>query len=276
MNHHSSIHPTAIIHPKAQLGTNVSIGAYSIVGEHVTLHDGVTLMAHVFVDGHTTIGAQTIVYPFTSLGTAPQDLKYRGEPATLIIGEHNTIREHVTMNIGTEGGGGITRVGNHGLYMVGVHVAHDCAIGNHVIMANNATLAGHVSVGDYAVIGGLAAVHQFVRIGHYAMIGGMSGVEHDVIPFGSVMGERAHLSGLNLVGLKRGGFTRETIHEMRALYRALFHGEAEGSLQQRAEHMTQSSQHDAVLRDVLDFIRMGSKRSLCVPKQDHPNHEDAA
>jgi UDP-N-acetylglucosamine acyltransferase len=276
MNHHSSIHPTAIVHPDASLDGEVFIGPYCIVGANVTLHHGVKLMAHVFVDGHTSIGAHTVVYPFTSLGTAPQDLKYRGEPAKLVIGAHNTIREHVTMNIGTEGGGGITQVGDHGLYMVGVHVAHDCYIGNHVIMANNATLAGHVHVGDYAVIGGLAAVHQFVRIGNYAMIGGMSGVEHDVIPFGSVMGERAHLSGLNLVGLKRGGFTRDTIHEMRALYRALFHDAAEGSLQQRAERMAGDASMDAVLRDVLDFIRTGSKRSLCVPKQDAAPHEDVA
>jgi UDP-N-acetylglucosamine acyltransferase len=260
----ASIHPTAIIHPHASIGKDVQIGAYCIIGEHVTLADNVTLMSHICVDGRTHIGARTTIYPFASLGSAPQDLKYHGEAGELIIGTDNTIREHVTMNIGTEGGGMVTRIGNGGLFMVGVHIAHDCQLGNSVIMANNATLAGHVHVGDGAIIGGLAAVHQFVRIGDYAMIGGMSGVEADVIPYGSVVGERAHLAGLNLVGLKRRGVERESIHALRALYRHLFE-QPHSSLQHAAE--TQRADTDiAELRHVIDFITSTSKRSFCVPK----------
>src|SRR5437763_14408033 len=165
------IHPTAIVAPGATLAEDVAIGPYCVIGEEVVLGAGVKLRAHIVVDGRTTIGEGTRIFPFASIGLEPQDLKYRGEPSTLVVGRNNTIREHVTMNPGTEGGGMVTRVGDHGLFMVGVHIAHDCQIGDNVVMANNATLAGHVVVGDNAVIGGLSAVHQFVRIGRYAMIG---------------------------------------------------------------------------------------------------------
>ena len=263
----TSIHETAVVDPAAKVGANVSIGPYCVVGPEVTLGDGVVLKSHVVVDGLTEIGEGTRIFPFASIGTAPQDLKYKGEKSRLIIGRNNVIREHATMNPGTEGGGMETRVGDNGLFMIGIHVAHDCVVGNHVIMANNATLAGHVVVGDFAIIGGLAAVHQFVRIGEHAMIGGLSGVEHDVIPFGSVMGERASLAGLNLVGLKRRGFDRDTIHGIRAAYRGLFEGA--GTLEERLDGVIAEFGENSVVRQVADFIRGESKRGLVVPKSEH-------
>jgi UDP-N-acetylglucosamine acyltransferase len=260
----SNIHPSAIINPNAKIGANVSIGAYCVIDEHVEIADNVQLLSHVCVSGRTKIGEGTKIYPFASIGYAPQDLKYHGEPAELIIGKNNMIREHVTINIGTEGGGMVTKIGDNCLLMVAVHVAHDCQVGDGVIMANNATLAGHVTVGDGAVIGGLAAVHQFVRIGEYAMIGGMSGVEADVIPYGSVMGERANLAGLNLVGLKRRGVEREIIHEIRGLYRTLFE-EDNTSLSNKAEKLSEENHSPQAIR-ILQFIMTESKRSFCVPK----------
>lgn len=225
--------------------------------------DGVSLISHVALDGRTTIGEGTQIFPFASIGHVPQDLKFKGEPSTLEIGAFNIIREHVTMNPGTEGGGMLTRVGDRCLFMMGAHVAHDCLLGNHVIMANNATLAGHVEVGDYAFIGGLSAVHQFVRIGRHAMIGGMSGVEADVIPFGLVMGERAGLAGLNLVGLKRRNFDRDTIHGMRSAYRDIFE-DSSGTLQERAEKALSAYQNQPDIRELIEFILSDSKRSICV------------
>ncbi len=263
----TSIHETAVVDAAAKIGADVSIGPYCVVGPDVTLGDRVVLKSHVVVDGITEIGEGTKIFPFASIGTAPQDLKFKGEKSRLVIGRNNVIREHATMNPGTEGGGMETRVGDNGLFMIGTHVAHDCIVGNHVIMANNATLAGHVSVGDFAVIGGLAAVHQFVRIGEHCMIGGLSGVEHDVIPFGSVMGERASLAGLNLVGLKRRGFDRETIHGIRAAYRGLFEGE--GTLEERLAKVLEEFAENIVVQQVADFIRKESKRGLVVPKSEH-------
>lgn len=263
----TSIHETAVVDAAAKIGTDVSIGPYCVVGPDVTLGDRVVLKSHVVVDGITEIGEGTKIFPFASIGTAPQDLKFKGEKSRLVIGRNNVIREHATMNPGTEGGGMETRVGDNGLFMIGTHIAHDCIVGNHVIMANNATLAGHVTVGDFAVIGGLAAVHQFVRIGEHCMIGGLSGVEHDVIPFGSVMGERASLAGLNLVGLKRRGFDRETIHGIRAAYRGLFEGE--GTLEERLAKVLEEFAENIVVQQVADFIRKESKRGLVVPKSEH-------
>jgi len=202
----ADLHPSSVISSRATLGKEVRIGPFCVVGPDVVFEESVVLHSHAVVEGRTRIGAGTKIFPFASIGHRPQDLKYAGEPSELVIGANNTIREYVTMNPGTKGGGMVTRVGDGCLFMMGAHVAHDCQIGNRVIMANNATLAGHVVIEDDAIIGGLAAVHQFVRIGRRAMVGGMSGVEHDVIPFGLVMGERATLKGLNVVGLKRGGF----------------------------------------------------------------------
>ncbi len=262
----ATIHPTAIIDPSARLGDDVSIGPFCTVGASVTLGDRVRLVSHVVIDGRTTIGADTVVYPFATLGLRPQDLKFNNEPSTLEIGSNNQIREYVTMHPGTEGGGMVTRVGNNGLFMVGAHVAHDCKIGNNVILANNATLAGHVTVGDFVIVGGLSAVHQFVRIGPFAIIGGMSGVEKDVIPFGLVKGERAHLSGLNMVGLERRGFSREDIRALRSAYRMLF--AHEGTLGERIEETATHYKDQAQVEQIIAFIRAASDRPICQPKSD--------
>ena len=259
----TSIHPTAIVDPGATLGANVSIGPYCVVGAHVRLGDGVVLYSHVVIDGHTEIGAETEIFPFASIGHRPQDKKFKGEDSRLTIGARNVIREHVTMNPGTEGGGLVTRVGDDCLFMASSHVAHDCQVGNRVILANNATLAGHVTVGDFAIIGGLSAVHQFVRIGTHAFIGGMSGVEKDVIPFGTVKGERASLDGLNLVGLKRSNIERARIHALRHVFKELFRGGA-GTLSERAEHLrAQHGEPETTL--LLDFVLSDSARAFCTP-----------
>lgn len=258
------IHQTAIVAPGASLADDVSIGPYCVVGEQVVLGPRVTLSAHVVIDGLTAIGEGTRVFPFAAIGLEPQDLKYKGEPSSLVIGRHNTIREYVTLNPGTEGGGMVTRVGDHCLLMVGVHVAHDCQIGDHVIMANNATLAGHVVVEDYARLGGLCAVHQFVRIGRHAMIGGMSGVERDVIPYGQVMGDRARLTGLNIVGMQRYGVSREDIQGLRSAYQFLF--SADGTLNDRVNEAAERFGGIAPVDEIIAFIRADSSRAICQPK----------
>lgn len=260
---HTPIHPTAIIHEGAKLGKHVQIGPYCVVGEHVELGDNVRLHSHVVVEGRTTIGEGTEVFPFASIGHAPQDLKFSGEASTLIIGKNNKIREHVTMNPGTKGDKMTTVVGDNCLFMMASHVAHDCVVGNNVILANNATLAGHVEVGDFSVIGGLSAIHQFVRIGHHAMIGGMSGIENDIIPYGQANGERASLVGLNLIGLKRRQFSREQINNLRSAYRLLF--SKEGTLAERIEDVSKRYDDD-VIQEVLGFMREESSRALCQPK----------
>jgi UDP-N-acetylglucosamine acyltransferase len=259
----AEIHPTAVIEAGAKIGREVAVGPYCLVGAEVELGDGVQLLSHVVVTGRTRIGAGTRIFPFASVGHQPQDLKYAGEPSRLEIGARNTIREHVTINPGTQGGGMLTQIGDDCLLMVGSHIAHDCKIGNHVIVVNNVLLGGHISIGDYAIIGGGAAVHQFVRIGPHAMVGGMSGVEADVIPFGMVMGNRAHLAGLNLVGLKRRGFDREAIHQLRAAYRLLF--AQEGTLQERVADVEKLFPGNALMGEVLAFVRQDSSRGLCMP-----------
>lgn len=261
-----TIHPTAIIEKGAELASGVKIGPYCVVGQNVKLHQNVVLHSHVCVSGDTEIGEATQVFPFASLGHAPQDLKFKGEKSRLVIGKNNAIREHVTMNPGTEGGGLLTQVGDYCLFMMATHVAHDCKVGNHVILANNATLAGHVHVGDFAIIGGLAAVHQFVRIGHHAIIGGLSGVESDVIPYGSVVGERAGLAGLNLVGLKRRNMDRATIHALRNAFKLLFESD-EGTLAERASVARKTYATIEAVTEILDFMGQDSSRSLCVPKR---------
>ncbi len=262
-NSDSQIHPTAIIEDGAQIGAGCSIGAYCTVAAHVVLGDNVTLKSHVVVDGRTTIGEGTTIYPFASIGTAPQDLKYHGEPSELIIGKNNTIREHATMNPGTESGGMKTVVGDNCLFMIATHVAHDCQIGNNVIMANNATLGGHVIVGDHVLVGGLAAVHQFIRIGSYAVIGGMSGVESDVIPFGRVKGERASLAGLNLIGLDRGGFSKDQVRKIQKAFKSIFSGG--GNLDDRLEAVEKNNQGDKIVEQIVDFARKRDRFGLCQP-----------
>lgn len=258
-----NIHPTAIIDPEATLGTDVWVGPFCVVGPNVVLGDQVVLKSHVVVDGDTRIGARTTVHPFASIGGSPQDLKYHGEKSRLEIGSDNTIREYVTMHPGTEGGALVTKVGSHSLFMVGVHIAHDCVVGDYVVMANQATLAGHVHIGDHAIIGGLSAVHQFVRIGSYAIIGGMSGVESDVIPFGRVKGERAFLAGLNLIGLERGGFDKDQIKTLQRAFNQLFGDE--GTMDQRLETVATDFANDPLVTQILDFARAKTRFPLCQP-----------
>jgi len=259
----AEIHATAIVAPTASIAATASIGPYCVVGPRVMLGDRVRLISHVVVDGITQVGEGTVIYPFASIGQRPQDMKYKGEPSRLTIGRENQIREYVTMNPGTEGGGMVTRVGNHGLFMVGAHVAHDCVIGDHVVLVNNVALGGHVEIGDYAIVGGNSAVHQFVRIGKQVMVGGMTGVENDVIPYATVTGNRAHLSGLNLVGLKRRGFSREDIHQLRNAYRLLF--APEGTMVERLEEVATQFRDCAPAMEIVDFIRADSSRPICQP-----------
>jgi len=262
----TNIHPTAIVDPGATLGEGVKIGPYCVIGDKVQLGDRTCLKSHVALEGTTTLGPDCTVFPFASIGSRPQDLKYRGEESRLVIGAKVVIREHATLNPGTEGGGLVTEVGDSCLIMVGAHIAHDCKVGNNVIFANNATLAGHVEVGEYAVLGGLSAVHQFVRIGRHAMVGGMSGVENDVIPYGSVTGNRAHMSGLNIVGIKRRGFERQAIHDLRHAYRVLF--APEGTLQERIAEVAKDFASNPVVMEIVDFIRSESSRSICQPEAE--------
>jgi UDP-N-acetylglucosamine acyltransferase len=262
----SQIHPTAIVSPGAQLGQDVEIGAFCTVGAQVQLGDGVRLVSHVVIEGATQVGAGTAVHPFAVLGGAPQHLAHRGEDTRLVIGERNIIREHVTMHAGTVGGGGVTTVGSDSLYMVGAHVAHDCVVGDRVTFANNATLGGHVVIGDFVFMGGLCAVHQFTRIGRYSFVGGGGVVTKDIIPYGSVWGNHAHLEGLNLVGLKRRGFTREAINALRAAYRLLFADE--GTFQERLDDVAETHAATPEVMEIVDFIRADANRPLCLPERE--------
>jgi len=259
----AKIHQTAVIEDGADVHPSAEIGPFCVVESGVTIREGAVLKSHVAIAGKTTIGKETTVFPFASIGHAPQDLKFHGEDSEVIIGDRCVIREHVTINPGTEGGGCLTTVGDDCLIMIGAHVAHDCRVGNQVILVNNATLGGHVVVEDYAIIGGLSAVHQFVRIGAHAMIGGASGVETDIIPFGSATGNRAVLAGLNLTGMKRRNFPREEIHALRNGYKQLFSDE--GTFQQRTENLLKAYPQSEVIKQVVDFINGESKRGFCQP-----------
>ncbi len=262
----SDIHETALVDPRAELADDVCVGPFSIVGPNVRIGAGTRLESHVVVTGRTVIGDGCRVFPFACLGHRPQDMKYRGEETELVIGRDNQIREHVTMHPGTAGGSGVTRVGDGGLFMASIHVAHDCRVGDGVIMANNATLGGHVDVQDHAFLGGLCAVHQFVRIGRQAMIGGLAGVENDVIPYGMVLGNRAHLNGLNIIGMRRRGISRDQVQTLQMAYRLLF--APEGAFMQRlAEVAAQFADHTRVM-EIVDFIRSDNNRAICLPRQD--------
>ena len=258
------IHPTAVIHPKAKLDSTVRVGPYAVIDEDVQLGADCVVGPHVYLTGVTTIGARNQFHAGCVIGDAPQDLKYKGEPSRITIGRNTTVREQVTINPGTEGGSMLTAIGDHCLIMVGAHVAHDCRVGNHVILVNNATLAGHVTVGDHAILGGLSAVHQWVRVGEHAFLGGLSGLENDLIPYGSALGDRARLGGLNIVGLRRRGFERESIHKLRAAYRMLFSDE--GTLMERVADVSSMFADEALVMQVVDFIRGGGDRALCMPR----------
>ncbi len=257
------IHPSAVIEPGARLGRDVIVGPFCCVGGETVLGDGVELISHVAVAGATSIGARTRVFPFASIGHQPQDLKYKGERSTLTVGADCIIREGVTMNPGTEGGGLTTIVGNGCAFLANSHVGHDCQVGNNVIFSNNVMLAGHCVVGDYAIIGGGAAVIQFARIGAHSFLGGMSGLENDLIPYGMALGNRAHLSGLNIVGLQRRGFSRADIHSLRRAYRLMFADE--GTLLERVEDVAAEFKDHTIVQEIVGFIRAGGKRSVCTP-----------
>lgn len=259
----ANIHATAAVDPSAKLGTNVEVGPFSVIGPDVKLGDGVVVHSHVAIVGRTTLGSECQVFPFASVGHRPQDVKFHDEPSTLTIGANTTIREHVTINPGTEGGHMATHVGSNCLLMIGAHIAHDCEIGDNVTLVNGVTLGGHVSIGEGAIIGGLSAVHQFVRIGAYSFVGGMSGVAADLIPFGMAIGNRANLNGLNIIGLKRKGFPREQIHELRQAYRMLF--SSEGTLKERLEDVESMFSKNPLAKQIIDFIKSDSDRSFCVP-----------
>ena len=255
-----TIHPTALVDRAAVLGRDVRIGPFCTVGPDVTIEDGATLVSHVVVDGHTRIGAGAILFPFCTVGMAPQDLKYKGEPTRCDIGARTQIREHCTIHRGTATGRGLTSVGDDCMLMAVAHVAHDCNLGDNVIVANNVLMGGHVSIGDHTVIGGAAAIHQFVRIGRAAMIGGVSGVEGDVIPFGSVIGNRARLAGLNVIGLKRRGFEKAAIMSLRAAFKTLF--KDEGVFAARLAETRAAFGEDPLVAEVLAFIDGDSHRGL--------------
>ena len=251
------IHPSAVIEDGAQLGQDVNIGPFCHIGAGVVLGDGCSLHSHVVIQGETSLGEGCEVYPFACLGAAPQDKKYAGERTMLVIGERNVIREYVTMQPGTAGGGGVTRIGDGGLFMVGSHVAHDCQIGNGVIVVNHVSLGGHVEIDDHAIIGGLSGVHQFCRIGKHAMIGAHSMIVKDVLPFTTVSGPRAHLAGLNLVGLKRHGFDRDVIRQLRDVLDALM---AEtGTLDDRVDEAKSSLTNGGPARELLEFLTQSTE-----------------
>lgn len=256
----TDVHPTAIIEPGAQLGVGVEIGPWCHVGRAVTIGDGAKLVSHVVVDGETQVGEGAMLYPFCTVGLAPQDLKYKGEATRCEIGPRTQVREHCTIHRGTVTGSGTTRVGADCLLMAVVHVAHDCEIGDGVVIANNVVMGGHVSIGAGAVIGGAAALHQFVRIGRGAMVGGVSGVEADVIPFGSVIGNRARLSGLNVIGLRRRGVDRAGLHTLRAAMRRLFG--TVGVFSMRLADVRTAYAGDPLVAEILEFIDAPSKRGL--------------
>jgi UDP-N-acetylglucosamine acyltransferase len=236
-----------------------------MVGAQVALGEGVELVSHAVVAGRTLIGPRTRIFPFASIGHPPQDLKYKGEASTLRVGADCTIREGVTMNPGTAGGGLATTVGDRCTFLANSHVGHDCRVGNNVIFSNGAMVAGHATVGDFAILGGGAAVIQFARIGAHSFLGGMSGLENDLIPYGLAVGNRAHLNGLNIVGLQRRGFARNDIHDLRRAYRLLF--AAEGTLMERVDDVAQEFGGHPIVTEIVDFIRGGGKRALCTPRE---------
>lgn len=262
-----NIHPTAIVSAKAELADDVEVGPYCIVGGKVKLAKGVRLRSHVVVEGETEIGEACDVYPFAVLGGAPQHAGHRPEHASrVVIGARNVLREHVTVHGGSIVGRGVTRIGDDCQLYVGAHVGHDCIVGDHVVMTNAATLAGHVRLGDHVIMGGLSAVQQWGRVGRHAFVGGMAGVNCDVIPFGMVWGSHAKLEGLNLVGLKRRGFSRPAINQLRAAFKEIFHGP--GAFRDRVEAAAVTFADAAEVMEVIDFIRAEPTRPLTMPPSE--------
>jgi len=256
------IHTSSIISKKAKIGNKVKIGPFCNIGEFVQLEDNIELISNVHIEGNTRIGKGTKIFPFASIGTAPQDLKYKNELTSLIIGENNTIREYVTINPGTEGGGGKTVIGNNCLFMISSHVAHDCKVGNDVIIANNVPLGGHVTIEDSVVIGGNSAVQQYTRIGRLAMIGGMTGVLKDVIPFGLSVGNRNHLQGINLIGLRRKNYENKKIMNLDKAYKAIFSSK---NLHENLININTDFKGNELVEEVINFISKDKKRPICSP-----------
>ena len=259
----SHIHPSAVIEEGAQIDPSAKVGPFCMVGPEVVLKADVELKSHVVVTGRTEVGEGTVIFPFAVIGEIPQDLKFRGEASRLVIGARNRIREHVTMNCGTEGGGGVTRVGDDGLFMAGCHIAHDAVVGDRVIVVNNAAVAGHCVLEDDVIIGGLSGIHQWVRIGQGAIIGAVTMVTNDVIPYGLVQAPRGDLDGLNLVGLKRRGVSRADITALRAAFQMLAQGE--GTFSDRARRLADETQSDYV-RQITDFVMADTGRHFLTPK----------
>ena len=254
----SEIHKAAIVDKNAIIGNNVSIGAYSVIEGNVRIADNNKIMSSVYISGNTEIGPGNLFYPFCSIGSLPQDLKFNNEKTYLKIGSNNTFREHSTVNLGTIGGGGTTEIGNNSLFMIGAHIAHDCIVGDYIVMANQATLGGHVIVDNNAIIGGLSGVHQFCRIGSLSMIGGLSAVENDVVPFGLVTGNRAKLSGLNIVGLRRANYSNQTIIELKDIFNKIFN-----SNEIKGESNLHKNIDNELTKKLIDFINVDSSRGLC-------------
>ena len=256
------IHKTAIINTKAKISDNVKIGPYCVVGPEVEIGTNSVLHSHVNIVGNTKIGKNNQIYPFSSIGTPPQDLKYKGEKNSLIIGNNNTFREYVNINPGTEQGGGITRIGDNNLFMVYCHVAHDCLISNNIVLANNVQVGGHVTIQNNAIVGGSCAIHQFSRIGESAMIGGMTGVLSDVIPFGLSMGNRNNLMGLNLIGLRRSKVSNENIKKIQLAYEIIF---KTPSFRENIEQLNNDLKNNEFIKKIFDFINSDKKRPISLP-----------
>ena len=259
------IHNSSVIEKGSKIGKNVKIGPFCYIGPKVQISDGVELSSNIHIEGNTKIGKETKIFPFASIGTSPQDLKYKGENNSLEIGENNTIREYVTINPGTEGGGGKTVIGNNCLFMISSHVAHDCNIGNDVVVANNVPLGGHVTVEDSVVIGGNSAVQQFTRIGRLAMIGGMTGVLKDVIPFGLSFGNRNYLRGINIVGLKRKKYENKKIMELDAAFKKIFSSK---NLHENLSKINGEYKGNDLVVEVINFISKDKKRPICTPNSN--------
>ena len=256
------IHTTAIIDDKAKIHKNVEVGPYTVIGPNVEINEGTKIQSHASIVGHTTIGKNNKIFPFSSIGNEPQDLKYNGENTNLIIGDGNTIREYTTINTGTIGGGGITKIGDNSLLMIGVHIAHDCVIGNNVVIANSAAIAGHAEIGDDVIIGGNCGVQQFTRIGKMAMIGGMTGVSRDVIPFGVSLGNRNYLDGINIVGLRRRKVPNKDIMSLTDAYKEIFKTE---SLNDNLNKLNGNFKDNVYVKEVIEFLNKDKKRPICTP-----------
>jgi len=256
------IHKTAIVDSNAKISSNAKIGPYSIIGPHVEIDDDVIIQSHVNITGHTIIGKNNKIYPMASIGSEPQDLKYKGEKTTLIIGTNNIIREHVTINTGTIQGGGKTQIGNNNLIMIGAHIAHDCIIGNDIVMANNSAVAGHAIIEDFVIIGAKCGIQQFTRIGKMAMIGGMTGVSRDVIPYGLSTGNRNSLDGINVIGLRRDKVQNKEIIGLTEAYKEIFKSK---NLSENLSKLNGKFKDNILVKEVLEFINKDKKRPICTP-----------